>query len=298
MKFGIIGNLSKEALPSAVLKLWSAGEKRPVDFIVDEELAKLVNREAGTKIIPKKQTAEPEELVTQCDMVIAFGGDGTMLSAARLVGRAAVPIVGVNLGKLGFLAEVSVDEIESFVDDILNNQHIVEDRMVVKLTAEGEEDDPLFGLNDIVIDKSGSSRVLYVEAYVNNDFLVSYTGDGIIVSTPTGTTGYSLAAGGPIVVPVSEVLTISPICPHTLTARSVIVPESSVIKIAIRSQSEKIRVTADGQTERDFTSPVQLFVQKADYSIKLVKRKDRSYYDVLRTKLMWGQDIRIMKAEL
>ncbi|MCX6136067.1 MAG: NAD(+)/NADH kinase [Ignavibacteriales bacterium] len=295
MKFGIVGNLSKVALSDAVLRLWHAGEKRPLDFVVEEELAKLVNRESGTKVIPKKQTSEMDELVSQCDMVIAFGGDGTMLSAARLVGRASVPIVGVNLGKLGFLAEVSVDEIESFVDDILNNQHLIEDRMVVKLTAEDEEE-PLFGLNDIVIDKSGSSRVLSVEAHVDNDYLVSYTGDGVIVSTPTGTTGYSLAAGGPIVVPVSEVLTISPICPHTLTARSVIVPDSSIIKIIIRSQSEKVRVTADGQSERTFTSPVQLQVQKADYTIKLVKRKDRSYYDVLRTKLMWGQDLRVQKG--
>jgi NAD+ kinase len=294
MKFGIIGNLSKPSLSEAVLRLWHAGEKRPLDFVIEEELAKIVNKEAGLKIIPKKQTAELDELVSQCDMVIAFGGDGTMLSAARLVGRASVPIVGVNLGKLGFLAEVSVDEIESFVDDILNNQHLIEDRMVVKLTADDEEE-PLFGLNDIVIDKSGSSRVLSVETHVDNDFLVSYTGDGIIVSTPTGTTGYSLAAGGPIVVPVSEVLTISPICPHTLTARSVIVPDSSVIKINIKSQSEKVRVTADGQSERTFTSPVQLQIQKADYTVKLVKRKDRSYYDVLRTKLMWGQDIRVQK---
>jgi NAD+ kinase len=294
MKFGIVGNLCKETLPDAVLRLWHAGEKRPLDFVVEEELAKLVNKEFGSKIIPKKQTAEMDELVFQCDMVIAFGGDGTMLSAARLVGRASVPIVGVNLGKLGFLAEVSVDEIESFVDDILNNQHLIEDRTVVKLTADDEEE-PLFGLNDIVIDKSGSSRVLSVEAHVDNDYLVSYTGDGVIVSTPTGTTGYALAAGGPIVVPGSEVLTISPICPHMLTARSVIVPDSSTIKITIRSQSEKVRVTADGQSERTFTSPVQLQIQKADYTIKLVKRKDRSYYDVLRTKLMWGQDIRVQK---
>lgn len=237
-----------------------------------------------------------EKIVSECDMMIAFGGDGTILSTARLVGRAAVPILGVNLGKLGFLAELSVDEVESFVDDILNNQHVIEDRMVVRVTAEGH-DVQMFGVNDVVIDKSNSSRVIDMDTYVNNDYLVTYTGDGLIVSTPTGSTGYSLASGGPIVVPTSDVLTITPISPHTLTARSVIVPDSSVIRVSVESELQNVRVTADGQQEKIFTPPVNLFIQKADYSVKLVKRKDKSYYDVLRSKLMWGKDIRVTKVD-
>ena len=235
-------------------------------------------------------------MVSECDMMIAFGGDGTILSTARLVGRAAVPILGVNLGKLGFLAELSVDEVESFVDDILNNQHVIEDRSVIRVTAEGH-DIQMFGVNDVVIDKSNSSRVIDMETYVNNDYLVTYTGDGLIVATPTGSTGYSLASGGPIVVPASDVLTITPISPHTLTARSVIVPDSSVIRVSIESELQTVRVTADGQQEKIFTPPVNLFIQKADYTVKLVKRKDKSYYDVLRSKLMWGKDIRVTKVD-
>jgi NAD+ kinase len=296
MKLGILGNLSKEQLPEAVLKLWTEGAKRPVDFVVHDEVGKLVNKFKGQRVIPKKSMVPLDEIVQQSDMLIAFGGDGTMLSAAHLVGRASVPILGVNLGKLGFLAEISVDEVEALVDDILNNQHVIEDRMVLKVTA-GDEELPFYGLNDIVIDKSGSPRVIRVEVHINNDYLVTYTGDGIIISTPTGTTGYSLAAGGPIVVPQSEVITISPICPHTLTARSVITKDSNVLRIVVDTQTEEVRVTADGQQGNILTPPVHLTVQKADYTIKLVKRKDKSYYDTLRAKLGWGHDIRIAKIE-
>ncbi len=296
MKFGIVGNISKETLGDAVMRLLGTGEKRFIEFLIHDDIAKSINKEAGKRVIQRKYIAPMEKIVSECDMVIAFGGDGTILSTARLVGRAAVPILGVNLGKLGFLAELSVDEVESFVDDILNNQHVIEDRMVVKVTAEGH-DVQMFGVNDVVIDKSNSSRVIDMDTYVNNDYLVTYTGDGIIVATPTGSTGYSLASGGPIVVPASDVLTITPISPHTLTARSVIVPDSSVIRVSVESELQNVRVTADGQQEKIFTPPVSLFIQKADYTVKLVKRKDKSYYDVLRSKLMWGKDIRVTKVD-
>jgi len=296
MKFGIVGNISKETLGDAVMRLLGTGEKRFIEFLIHDDIAKSINKEAGKRVIQRKYIAPMEKIVSECDMMIAFGGDGTILSTARLVGRAAVPILGVNLGKLGFLAELSVDEVESFVDDILNNQHVIEDRMVLKVTAEGQ-DVQMFGVNDIVIDKSNSSRVIDMDTYVNNDYLVTYTGDGLIVATPTGSTGYSLASGGPIVVPASDVLTITPISPHTLTARSVIVPDSSVIRVSVESELQNVRVTADGQQEKIFTPPVNLFIQKADYSVKLVKRKDKSYYDVLRSKLMWGKDIRVTKVD-
>ncbi len=296
MKFGVIGNLSKETLGEAVLRLLGTGEKRFIEFTVLDEIAKIVNKQAGKRIIKKKDTAPMDKIASECDILIAFGGDGTMLAAARLVARAAVPIIGVNLGKLGFLAELSIDEVESFVDDILNNQHVIEDRMVIKMTAE-DQNVQFFGVNDIVLDKGNSSRVIDMETYVNNDYLMTYRADGIIVSTPTGSTGYSLATGGPIVVPKSEVLTISPICPHTLSARSVIVPDSSVIRVNLESKFQNVRVTVDGQQEIMVTPPVNFFIQKADYTIKLVKRKDKSYYDVLRSKLMWGKDIRVTKVD-
>jgi NAD+ kinase len=292
MKFGIVGNLAKETVSDAVLRLLNCEEKADIEFLVHEELGKIVNKKFGSKLIPKHQLLDDESLVNQSDIIIAFGGDGTILSTARMVGRAQVPIVGINLGKLGFLAELSLAEMDAFIRDILNNQHAVEERTVIKVAVEGS-DEEMTALNDIVVDKSSSSRSIQLAAFVDNDYLIGYTGDGIIVATPTGTTGYALAAGGPIVVPTTPVLTIQPISPHTLTARSTIVPDESIIRISIDTEAAEVRVTADGQQERIVKSPVTVIVQKADYTIKLVKPKDRSYYDVLRAKLMWGKDVRV-----
>jgi NAD+ kinase len=292
MKFGIVGNLAKESVSDAVLRLLNCEEKEDIEFLVHEELGKIVNKKYGSKLIPRHQLLDDESLVNQSDIIIAFGGDGTILSTARMVGRAQVPIVGINLGKLGFLAELSLDEMDAFIRDILNNQHAVEERTVIKVSVEGS-DEEMTALNDVVIDKSSSSRAIPISAFVDNDYLIGYTGDGLIVATPTGTTGYALAAGGPIVVPTTNVLTLQPISPHTLTARSMIVPDESIIRISVDEGSAEVRVTADGQQEKIVKPPVTVIIQKADYTIKLVKPKDRSYYDVLRAKLMWGKDIRV-----
>ncbi|MGE5313788.1 MAG: NAD(+)/NADH kinase [Acidobacteriota bacterium] len=292
MKFGIVGNLTKETVSDAVLRILNCEEKDEIEFLVHEELGRIVNKKFGSKLIPKHQLLDDEKLVHQSDIIIAFGGDGTILSTARMVGRAQVPIVGINLGKLGFLAELSLDEMDAFIRDILNNQHAVEERTVIKVTIEGT-DTEMTALNDVVVDKSSSSRAIQLTTFVDNDYLISYTGDGLIIATPTGTTGYALAAGGPIVVPTTDVLTVQPISPHTLTARSMIVPDESIIRIDIEDTAAEARVTADGQQELVVTPPVTVIVQKADYTIKLVKPKDRSYYDVLRAKLLWGRDLRV-----
>ncbi|HLP16307.1 MAG TPA: NAD(+)/NADH kinase [Bacteroidota bacterium] len=292
MKFGIVGNLAKDTISEAVLRLLNCDEKEEIEFLVHEELGRVVNKKFGSKLIPKHQLLDEEHLVQQSDIIIAFGGDGTILSTARMVGRAQVPIVGINLGKLGFLAELSLDEMDAFIRDILNNQHAVEERTVIKVSIDGT-DNELTALNEVVVDKSVSSRAIQMAAYVDNDYLIGFTGDGLIVATPTGTTGYALAAGGPIVVPTTSVLTIQPISAHTLTARTMIVPDESIIRIDISDGAAESRVTVDGQQEIIVKPPVTVTVQKADYTIKLVKPKDRSYYDVLRAKLMWGRDLRV-----
>jgi NAD+ kinase len=292
MKFGIVGNLSKETVSDAVLRLLNCEEKEDIEFLVHDELGKVVNKKFGSKLIPKHRLLDDNELVHESDIIVAFGGDGTILSTARMVGRAQVPILGINLGKLGFLAELSLDEMDGFIRDILNNQHAVEERTVIKVAVDGS-DTEMTALNDVVVDKSSSSRAIQLSTFVDNDYLISYTGDGLIVSTATGSTGYALAAGGPIVVPTTNVLTIQPISAHTLTARSMIVPDESIIRIDIEDAAAEARVTADGQSEMIVKPPVTVIVQKADYTIKLVKPKDRSYYDVLRAKLMWGKDLRV-----
>lgn len=295
MKIGVVGNTSKESLPDAVAVLLKLGGKHDMDFLIHQELATTL--EPVLQGIGKKiKFLSADELVRDSDLIVAFGGDGTILSAARMVGSSQTPILGINLGKLGFLAEVSLRDLDSFLPEIFNNRHIIEERTMLSLHMKNEQT-AMHALNEMVIDKSGSSRVIHLSVFVNNDHLVSFQGDGIIIATPTGSTGYALAAGGPIIAPATNVVVIQPISPHSLSARTVIVPDTSIIRVEVGQLSEHARVTADGQSERTFSIPNNITIKKADYTVKLVKRTDRSYFDVLRAKLLWGSDIRLSKGE-
>ncbi len=295
MKIGVYGNNSKDSVAQSVQRLLSIGKNYPLQFFMHDDL-----KEQLLSRFPENashyQFLASTELVDASDIIITFGGDGTILSAARMVGRSQVPILGVNLGKLGFMAEVSLDELELFIGDIVNGKFVTEERMLLKTTVEKNEEE-FYALNDIVIDNGSSSRLIDVSVYVDNDFLVSFSGDGIILATPTGSTAYSLAAGGPIVGPSTGVIVIQPISPHSLSARTVIVPDSSKLRIVVEHHSNEARVTADGQLVRTFAPPMNIHISKAEHTIRLIKRKDRSYYDVLRAKLFWGSDIRSVKGQ-
>ncbi len=293
MRFGIMGNMAKDILWSVAGNLVLKLQQRNVEYILHDELAKWINKEWRKKLIESAQTGKLEKLPEKCDILVSCGGDGTILRTARLVSDRGTPILGVNLGKLGFLAEFAVEEMDQWIDAVLEKNYLIEDRMVLEAFADKKKNKKFFGLNDIVIDKSGSSRVIDLETYVDDDYLVTYSADGLIVTTPTGSTAYSLATGGPIVIPRSRAVTINPICPHTLTARPVIVPDESVIRVRVNSEAKFVHIAADGQVEEILKPPVQFTIRRADYTIKLVKRKDRSYFDVLRAKLMWGKDIRV-----
>jgi NAD+ kinase len=225
-------------------------------------------------------------------MLVALGGDGTILAAARAVGRRGTPILGVNLGKLGFLAELAPEEIEKAVGDILANKYIVEERLVIEAVSTAFPSRVIHAVNDIVLDKSRSSRVIDIETHIDGAFAVTYRGDGVIISTPTGSTAYALSNGGPIVTPGSDVIGITPISPHTLSGRPLIVPASSVIRIVAHAENEELLLAADGQEEAFLRPPAEVTVRKADYTVSLVKRTDRSYFDLLRAKLHWGRDAR------
>ncbi len=291
MKFGILGNLTKPALREVSSVLLSFLKRKKISYILDTELGVYLNSKSKGNLVSKKEVCPEVDLPKKCDILIALGGDGTMLAAARLVGSAGTPILGVNLGKLGFLAEVSVDELEHVISDILKKKYTVQDRQVLEATAK-KDGAKYYALNEIVVDKGASARVINLETYVNNDYLVTYSADGIIVNTPTGSTAYSLATGGPIVAPESNVLTINPIAPHTLTARPLIIPEGSIVRIVADSGGKSVHITADGQVEGFYDTPAEFVVRKAPYTIKLVKIMKRTFYDLLRTKLLWGRDVR------
>ena len=292
MKFGILGNLEKSQLLPVVTELLKSLKRKKVECYVFDELADRINRQGRDTLVDGKHSRPLKQLPECSDVLIAFGGDGTMLAAARLVGERGTPILGVNLGKLGFLAEVSVGDLHKSIEEILQGRYSIEDRMVLEASVLGTSI-RLCGLNDIVIDKTGSARIINLKTFVDEESLITYAADGIIIATPTGSTAYSLASGGPIVVPDSRAITLTPISPHTLTARPVILPDTSTIRVEVDARAKAVHITADGQFEEDLTPPVTVKIRKGDYTVRLVKPTDRSYYDILRAKLMWGRDVRL-----
>ena len=291
MTFGIIGNTAKEVVRDVTRDVVAYLEQKGSKVLVHEALARWCDSSGSTRKIPDSMKCPESDLLQKSDIVISLGGDGTMLAAARIVGKKSIPLFGVNLGKLGFLAEVSIEEMHQAIDEVIEGKYTVEERMVLEAHCK-QDGRSFFALNEIVVDKGASGRVIDLETYVNNAFLVTYTADGIIVNTPTGSTAYSLASGGPIVVPQSKVITINPIAPHTLTARPIIVPEGSVMRVVVKSPAKSVHITADGQMEEFYIPPIELTIRQADYKVKLVKRIGRTYYDLLRAKLMWGKDVR------
>lgn len=294
MKFGIIGNTAKLVTKSVATNLITFLRGKNLPYVVHDDLGKWLGADSKPPNVEQSIFFSDSKLAQQCDMLIALGGDGTMLAAARIVGKNGTPILGVNLGKLGFLAEVSVDELQECITDILKGNYFVEERMALEATSSKDEKS-YYALNEVVVDKGASSRVVDLETYVDNDYLVTYAADGIILNTPTGSTAYSLASGGPIVAPQARVITINPIAPHTLTARPVIVPDDCVIRVVVNSAAKPVHITTDGQVEGFYDAPAEFSIRKAPYTVKLVKRKNRRFYDLLRTKLMWGRDVRVEK---
>ena len=227
---------------------------------------------------------EPEN-IEGVDYVISMGGDGTFLEAANKVGDREIPILGV-------LADVLPSEIETTLDHVLRGDHIIEDHTVIKLETNGEtvECNP-FALNDIAVLKRDSASMISIRAYVNGDFLVNYQADGLIIATPTGSTAYSLSNGGPIIVPQSGSLCITPVAPHSLNIRPIVINDTSVIELEVCSRSHNFLVAVDGRSMK-MAEETRLTIRKAPYTIKLIKLKSQRYFSTLHEKLMWGADTR------
>jgi NAD+ kinase len=288
MKFAIVGNADKQGLREALEHLLTRLASSGMEYAVDRDLALFVPPGQAVEGVLRSR----EECLDGANMVFALGGDGTLLSAARSVGSRGTPILGVNLGRLGFLAAVAPGELDRALGDILANNYVVEERLMLEARIPGRSGKPIVALNDIVIDKSRSSRAIDIETHIDGTFAVTYRGDGLIISSPTGSTAYALSNGGPIVTPTACVLGITPISPHTLAGRPLIVPDDSIIRIIARSSSEEILVSADGQEELYLPPPVEIIAKKAAFTVKLVRALHDTYFETLRAKLHWGRDPR------
>lgn len=224
--------------------------------------------------------------------VISMGGDGTFLRAASRVADREIPIIGVNLGRLGFLADVMPSKLEKTLHNVMMGHYTTEDHTVIQVESQGEPmEGNVFALNDIAVLKRDSAAMISIKTYVNGDFLVNYQADGLIISTPTGSTAYNLSNGGPIIVPQSGSLCITPVAPHSLNIRPIVVNDTSVITLDVESRSHNFLVAIDGRSEKK-AEGTRLTVRKAPYTVKIVKQSDLRYFSTLREKLMWGADTR------
>lgn len=231
------------------------------------------------------------EMARKADLIVVLGGDGTLLSIARLVERPRVPILGVNLGGLGFITEVGIDEFEAVLAQTLAGKYSVEKRMTLEIQVQGKRGGRkrFRVLNDAVITKGARARIIDLEAYVGKEYLCTYRADGLIISTPTGSTAYSLAAGGPILYPTLGAIVLSPICPHMLTNRPIVVSSRSTISVTLRSSGDTVILSPDGQQGVALNNGDVMTARDYGVPISLVKTPSRSYFEILRSKLKWGE---------
>jgi NAD+ kinase len=237
------------------------------------------------------QTRRREELPGCTDLLIVLGGDGTLLSAARLAAERKVPILAVNLGGLGFLTTVSQDEIYSILEEIFSGKHRVSERVMLdaEIVRAGTVIRRQIALNDAVLNKAALARIMDLELRVDGEYVTTYKADGLILSTPTGSTAYSLAAGGPIVYPIVEAFVVTPICPHTLTNRPLVIPDSATIEVDFKSEDDAVFLTLDGQVGIELMRGDHIRVRKAAEKLLLVRPAKKTYYQILRSKLKWGE---------
>ncbi len=281
-KIGIIAKKNKQEAVDIVAEIVPWLAERGIEPLVDRETAE----KAGLS-----STMDPEQIPPQADAMIVLGGDGTLLYAARLLGDREIPILGVNLGSLGFLTDVAVPELKDTLVRFISGDVAVCQRMMLDAEVhDGSGNVKTFSvLNDVVVNKGNLARTIRLQASVDGAFLTVFNGDGLIIATPTGSTAYSLSAGGPIVHPTLSAVIITPICPHLLTNRPIVVPESSEIEVNLVSGDGYVSVTLDGQVGADFSERHRLIVRRSNRKLLLVEPLQRDHFEILRTKLNWGR---------
>lgn len=257
-------------------------EGRGLVPLVESHLAHHLRHDSGI---------DSTDIPASADMVVVLGGDGTLISAARLIGEREIPILGVNLGSLGFLTEITLDELYPVLDSCLAGNYQVSERMMLKATVlrDGVEVMNHQVLNDVVINKGALARIVDLETMVNDYYLTTFKADGLIICSPTGSTGYSLAAAGPIVHPALECLVVTPICPHTLTNRPIVVNSDAAVTVTLKSAHEDVFLTLDGQVGMELKGGDVISVCRATHRTRLIMSRSKDYFEVLRTKLKWGE---------
>jgi len=293
MLIGIIANITKENVLDVVSSFIEKLEKEKIDYL----LTSSIRVEAGrlNLNIDKSTISEDDEIFEKSDLIISIGGDGTMLATAYKARIYDKPVLGLNIGKLGFLVETDVGQIDSVIDVIKKKKYNIEERMVLSGNCNDRENKKLIAVNDLVIEKGGWPKMIELNITVDDEYVTTFSADGLIIATPTGSTGYSLSTGGPIVAPTTKAITLSPISPHSLTVKPIVLSSEQIIKITANSPHKDIQVSCDGQRVYKFTPPFEIEIKKSDRPLKLIKTSLTTYFETLRNKLLWGIDVRVNK---
>jgi len=290
MKLGIIANVNKENVYEIVSSFIGKLKDNEIDFYLSESLIPQKNllkiKVAANKFL------EDKKLCQRSDMVISIGGDGTMLATAYMAQFYDKPVLGLNFGNLGFLAEGNINQMDNFIKEIKKGNYSIEERMIITGTCIGHKVEQFYSINDLVIDKGAWPKMIDITILVDNEYVATFAADGLIAATPTGSTGYSISVGGPIVSPEAEVITLSPISPHSLSIRPLVLPSNKEIIIRANSLYKEVQVNCDGQRVFAFSPPLEIKIKKSDRPFKLVHTSLSSYFGTLRTKLHWGIDLR------
>jgi len=292
MKVAVFGQYYQNDTRPIIKDIFVFFNRNEVELVIEETFLKILYEE---KILERsyKTFASGLELDKSFDLLISIGGDGTILRAITYVGNSGIPILGVNAGRLGFLAKVQKEDIQSFLQIVLERKYTISERTLLKLETkpENKEIEINFAMNEISVSRKDTTSMITIETSLNEEYLNSYWADGLIISTPTGSTGYSLSCGGPILTPDVKAFVITPIAPHNLNARPLVIPDNTQIKLKVSGREEQYLVSLDSRI-LSINNNSELFISKNNFTINMVEIPNETFFKTLRKKLLWGEDKR------
>jgi len=291
-KIALYGNIYQEYKSAAVDQFFKAARELGIQIVIPASFHAFLSQHTSAMIPACHILDDAHGEVLSADAVICMGGDGTFLDVASKVGSRQIPIVGVNTGRLGFLANFSPDELKQTLQNLVSGRYTVENHSVIALSSADQELDGYpCALNEIAILKHDISAMISIHTSINGEYLTTYQADGLIIGTPTGSTAYSLSVGGPIIIPRLDTLSLTPVAPHSLNMRPIVVDDQSVIDLKVVSRSGNFLVSLDGRSH-SYRDDIHLHIQKASYSVKVVTHPEHTFFSTLRKKMMWGADVR------
>lgn len=296
LRFALFGNVYQAKKSLAVQKLLCLLEERQADLYIDRTFYEYLANGLQLDVHPKGLIDDDD---FQADVVVSMGGDGTFLEAASRVGDKRIPILGINMGRLGFLADITADEIDTAIESIYNDAYTIEERSVLQVeysttSQQGKSSSPTghpYALNEVAVLKRDNSSMISIRISIDGEYLTTYQADGLIINTPTGSTGYALSVGGPIMTPQSQTFGVVPVAPHSLNVRPITLCDNVEVELSVESRSHQFLVAIDGRSE-SCAEDTRLILRRAPFNICVLKRPGTSFFRTLRNKLMWGSDVR------